>query len=189
MQQAFCGKRGGKPRTVPLPASLVQKLIETLSQEISIMQALLAEAERQQAALLDDDLVILEEVIAKEMGLLQELEQWESQRLCQVADIEEQMKSAERLPESQTGVSLEQIATRAPSPMGQLLLNQGEELKEIMLRLQELNLLNANLLHQSLTLTNYCLSLITGDTGQMIYGEPGKKERQGYQPGRLDARA
>ena len=68
--------------------------------------------------------------------------------------------------------------------MGAAALCQGEELKEIMLRLQELNLLNANLLHQSLTLTNYCLSLITGDTGQMIYGEPGKKERQGYQPGR-----
>ncbi|NMB12407.1 MAG: flagellar protein FlgN [Firmicutes bacterium] len=189
MQQQLPGQAAGKITNDSPLADLIDGLMEILSQATATVEALTKEAEHKQDALLRDDLTLLEEVVAREVGLLQELEQWEAQRVSQVACIEGQLQSSGILCEAGTSISLDEIARKLSDARGQRLLRQGEELRGSMLRLQELNLLNADLLRHSLTLANYCLSLITGDTGQTIYGEPGKKERQGYQPGRLDARA
>ena len=189
MQQELQRKETDRVIKDLLSTDMIDGLVEILVQEAAAVQALIKEAEYKQDALLKDDLARLEEVLASEVGLLQDLEHWEAQRLSQMAHIEKQLQSSGLILDTENGISLDELTERLPGSEGQRLLHQGEELRGSMIRLQELNLLNADLLRQSLILANYCLSLITGDTGQTIYGEPGKKERQGYQPGRLDARA
>ncbi len=188
MQRVFGDKQVSEAKEAWLSSDLIDELTEILVQETLAVQALIVEGERKQAALMDDDLVALEEAVATEMSLLQKLEQWEAHRLRHVSDIEKQLVNVVS-PDGSNGLDLQQIAESIPGVRGQRLLDQGQKLKGLMLRLQDLNLTNSELLRHSMTLTNYCLSLLTGDTGHTIYGEPGKKERQGYQPGRLDARA
>lgn len=192
MQQAFNRRQVREGAETQLSIELIELvdgLIEILSQETAIIKGLIKEADRKKSALLDDDLVGLDEVVASETGLLEELEGWEVKRLNQVVAIERHFGDASLGREDGSSPSFQEMAQRIGGSKGDQLRRQGQALKDSMLHLKELNLLNADLLRQSLTLTNYCLSLVTGDAGQGIYGEPGKKERQGYQQSMLDARA
>ncbi|NLJ25003.1 MAG: flagellar protein FlgN [Firmicutes bacterium] len=192
MQQVFDRKQAREGAETPLSielTELVDGLVEILSQETATIQGLIKEADRKQAALTDDDLAALEEIVALETGLLQELEDCEARRLNQVAAIERHLGDLGSRQEDGSSPSFGKMVRKIGGSKGEELHRQGQTLKENTLHLKELNLLNADLLRQSLTLTNYCLSLVTGDPGQGIYGEPGKKERKGYQQNMLDARA
>ena len=179
----------GTGAAVSLSSNLTKKLLDILSSETDTVTALLAEAESKQKALLDDDLLALEEAAAKEADLLRELEDREAKRLRCLGEIEKKLADVGLTREDGTILTLEELAGFLPEEDKARLLDQGDKLREAAFRLREVNLLNADLLRHSLTLTNYCLSLLTGDTGQTIYGEPGKKDRPSYQQGRLDARA
>lgn len=190
--QVFSRKQAGEGTETPLSIELIELvdgLVEILSQENATIRGLIKTADRKESALLDDDLAALEEVVALETGLLQTLEDGEAKRLDQVAAIAGHLGDLGPRQEDGNRLSFGEMAQRIVGAKGEEIHRQGQALKENMLHLKELNLLNADLLRQSLTLTNYCLSLVTGDPGQGIYGEPGKKERQGYQQNMLDARA
>jgi flagellar biosynthesis/type III secretory pathway chaperone len=179
----------GEAAAISLSPHLIKELLDILVSETDAVTALLAEAESKQKALVDDDLSALEEAVAREADLLREFESWETKRLRCLADIEKELADAGFTKEDGTALTLQELAGFLPERDKARLLEHGDKLREVSFRLREVNLLNADLLRHSLTLTNYCLSLLTGDTGQTIYGEPGKKDRPSYQQGRLDARA
>ena len=189
MQQMFNRQQASEGAEISLSIGLVDGLVEILSHETATIQELIQEAERKKTALLDDDLATLQEIVALETDLLEKLEAWETRRLHQIAVMGRQLHDLGLCQEDGSSLSFDEIIQVVSGPKREELSRQGQELKENMLHLKELNFINADLLRQSIVLTNYCLSLITGDSGQGIYSEPGKKERQGYQQSMLDARA
>lgn len=191
MHHLLGGTDAGVNPRVTLPVDLVDNLVELLSREHASLSKLLGEAERKREALLADDLAALEKAVAQETALLQEFEEQERGRLQLMTDIEGHLVSTGAGPGSDSGTlhSLERIVVFAPESRQHSLQQRGKELNDQLIALQEVNSLNAELLRHSMTLANYSLSLLTGDAGQMIYGQPGKKEPSGYQQGRLDARA
>lgn len=171
-----------------IPVDLVDKLIEQLTKEHATAAKLLGETKRKREALLADDLAALETITANEAALAQEFEIEEGKRLELMAKIAQKLAMDHG---SDPGATFT-LGDLVPLTLGlrrERLLDEGRKLKETMLALQETNSLNAELLRYSMIVTNYCLSLATGDGGQMIYGQPGKKEQRGYQKGSLDARA
>ncbi|MGI6566599.1 MAG: flagellar protein FlgN [Firmicutes bacterium] len=174
---------------VSLSSGWAEGLIGILASETDTVTALMAEAEGKQRALVDDDLPALEEAVAREAELLREFEQQEAQRWSCLEEIEKKLADAGFVKDDGTALTLQDVADALPDEDRTRLLSQGEKLREAISRVQAVNLLNADLLRHSLTLTNYYLSLLTGDTGQTTYGQPGKKDRPSYQQGRLDARA
>ncbi|HHV94534.1 MAG TPA: flagellar protein FlgN [Firmicutes bacterium] len=174
---------------VSLSPDLFQELLDLLASETEVVTVLLGAAEKAQKAIIEDDPAAIEAAAAEEADLFRELEEWESRRLRCMEGIEKELADAGFAKEDDVPLTLKKLAGLLPEGDRARLLEQGSKLRDVAFRLQEVNLLNAVLLRHSVTLNNYCLSLLTGDTGQTIYGEPGKRDRSGYQHGRLDARA
>lgn len=189
MGHVYDGTDAGIGPEFTLPIRLIDSLIDLLNQEHAGVMRLLDGANSKQEALLADDLDALEAVVAQEIVGLAELEQQEARRLELMDEISLQLEAAGIEPGDKLPYSLEDVARSTPTSRKQVLLSEGQRLKDGLLALQEANILNADLLRHSITLANYSISLLMGDTGQIIYGEPGKKEKSSYQQGRLDARA
>ncbi|NMB25626.1 MAG: flagellar protein FlgN [Firmicutes bacterium] len=189
MGHACDGTDAGIGPEVTLPVRLIDDLIELLNEEHSRVVQLLDEAECKKEALLADDLDALERAVAQETVYLEQFEEQEKRRLELMVDIQKELQAMGIEGDTNSSYSLEDVARFAPKSRRRALLTQGQRLKDELLALQEVNILNADLLRHSITLANYSISLLTGDTGQTIYGQPGKTEKSSYQQGRLDARA
>ena len=188
MEQLPMAEYGGANSGDMLPGGLVDDLIILLQKGQCQVDKLLELGEKKRQALLDDDIVALEEIIVLEIPCLEEYESTEAKRLQLMDVIQKKLLSLGADTGAHSAYTLEGVAACASPLQRQELLALGESLKKALLRLQDLNYINADLLKHSLTFANFSLSILTGDTGQVIYGQPGKKESTTYQQGRLDAR-
>ena len=171
---------------VLLPDELIDNLLELLSQADMGVVQLLDQGECKSQALVDDDLGRLEQIVQTETALLKEFDAVESRRLhlsetikCTLADLG--VKDI-------TPDNLKDLAPYVSPSRREKLLALGEELKAKLLKLQDINILNAELLTHSIALANFSLSLLTGETGPITYQRPGEKKAPRHRHSRLDAR-
>ncbi|ADL11796.1 flagellar protein FlgN [Acetohalobium arabaticum] len=150
---------------------MVTKLIEILQAEYQIYQELYRLSEEKQEIIIDNRVEDLLEIIEEEQKEVQKIDQLEGKRI----DILEKIAAKNSLQEGE--LSFDKLIELISEPQKSQLQEIRSDILELLEELQEINEINANLIRESLQLTDYTLELLTnsniGKTN--TYQKPGDK--------------
>ncbi|AZO93998.1 flagellar protein FlgN [Halocella sp. SP3-1] len=138
-----------------------KKICEILKTEYQLYQSIYQLARRKQDIIIAEDLEGLEEIVKKEEKLLGEVQKMEEARL-ELVD-----------------TNLDDLLSRVDKPNKQELDDLRNRLVSLTLKLKEQNLLNNQLIEDSLTLVNIKLNLAKNNGGTKTYSKKGLVKKSG----------
>lgn len=152
---------------------MVTKLIEILQAEYQIYQELYQLSEEKQEIIIDNRVEDLLDIIEEEQEEVQKIDQLEGKRI----DILEKIAAKNSLQEGE--LSFDKLMGLISEPEKSKLQEIRSDILELLEELQEIHDINANLIRESLQLTDYTLQLLTnsniGKTN--TYQKPGDKNQ------------
>lgn len=168
-------------------ASLMEELVATLQNEMTVYETLLPIAQQKTQAIIDNDLIGVQKLTEQEqdaVGKISALEHKRSQTIANVAVVLN--KSAEELTLSKLISLLDQ------QPEQQKELNKlHKELSSVLEQLTEINGHNKNLIEQSLEMISYNMNLIQSTRivpGNNYTRNAGQWDMTASQTGMFDAK-
>jgi flagellar biosynthesis/type III secretory pathway chaperone len=151
---------------------LVNELIEVINEEVRLFNDLLGLLQREQKAIVEDDLAAIEETVAAQQDLARQAQALEARR---VRVVEELSQSLHLGP---GGSSLGRLVAVLEKEQGEELGRMRETLLELNHRIRATSENNAFLIRQSMRYTERCLDILTGQPlGRGMYGKFGGLRR------------
>ncbi|MDI3547011.1 MAG: hypothetical protein PWR10_663 [Halanaerobiales bacterium] len=135
----------------------LDKLINFLEEEYSVYQQLYTLGKQKQEVLITEDLTGLEEIVSKEENYLNRARELKSSR--------------ERIAGNN---SITMLLEKAGYPYRDKLIELQEKLSDVVLKIDDQNILNEKLIHNSLQFLNLNLNLVTSNNSQGTYDKRGQ---------------
>ncbi|MBM7623029.1 flagellar protein FlgN [Sporohalobacter salinus] len=161
---------------------MIDKLIEILQAEYQIYQELYQLSEEKQEIIIDNQVDDLLEIIEEEQEEIKKIDKLEGKRI----DVLEKIAAKNSLQKDE--LSFDKLMELINDPEKSKLEEIRTEILDLLEEIQETNKTNADLIRESLQLTDYTLQLLTdSDIGKTnTYKKPGdKKQDDNDQPRRI----